>query len=55
MMIGKWFKQLQHEKDLIEMDFKENRLEQEIRYNGDWQIVFTTPCTYKFSHLHVND
>ena len=27
---------------MIEMDFKERRLERAIRYNGDRQIVFTT-------------
>ena len=39
---------------MIEMDFKESRLEREIQYNGDWQIVFTTPCTHKFSGIRVD-
>ena len=39
---------------MIEIDFKESRLERAIWYHGDWQIVFTTPCTNKFSRIRVN-
>ena len=33
---------------LLEMDFKEILLERAIWYNGDWQIIFTTPAFQKW-------
>ena len=53
-MVQLWLANNFYNSSLIEMDFKDSRLEQARRYNVYWQIVFTTPSTHKFSVIGVN-
>ena len=53
-MVQWWLANDFYNSSMKEMDFKESCLERAITYNGDWQIVFTTPCTYKFLGISVN-